>query len=316
VIPGYNHNIRYRERTYHVQTEDSGVKNPVIITHLFIGGTILATQRSNYADIVANDTVEDLVRVRMQDQHKAMLRQLMDGKMDHLLDFGGPTPAKTKEEAAPVAAPAPVAAAPPAPPPPPPPRPAPPVTLGPSSSPPLMLSKPLEPLSASTAAPRPIAQSPFAAPAASAAASDLDLPPLASSGVVPPPAARSPMLRQPPVMVESFDAPQRVLLSQPLGASGAPPRPASAARGSSAPMPPLTPAAPPEVAPRATLTIADALGATAANPAAFAGAAAPRPRLNGLFGEDLISDKSLDDVILQYLVADYMAEEQKGKKSP
>ena len=45
---GYNHNIRYNGRLYHVQTEDSGVNNPHIFTHLFHGGTILASHRSDY----------------------------------------------------------------------------------------------------------------------------------------------------------------------------------------------------------------------------------------------------------------------------
>ena len=38
MIPGYNHNVKYKEGVYHIQTEDSGLDNPHIITHLFIGG--------------------------------------------------------------------------------------------------------------------------------------------------------------------------------------------------------------------------------------------------------------------------------------
>jgi len=42
VVPGFNHNIKHKGRIFHVQTEDSGPKNPHIITHLFVGGNILA----------------------------------------------------------------------------------------------------------------------------------------------------------------------------------------------------------------------------------------------------------------------------------
>jgi hypothetical protein len=38
-VTGFNHNIKYKGKVYHVQTEDSGVNNPHIITHLFVGGT-------------------------------------------------------------------------------------------------------------------------------------------------------------------------------------------------------------------------------------------------------------------------------------
>src|SRR5690606_34821597 len=35
MIPGFNHNIKHKGRIFHIQTEDSGPKNPHIITHLF-----------------------------------------------------------------------------------------------------------------------------------------------------------------------------------------------------------------------------------------------------------------------------------------
>ncbi len=43
-VTGFNHNIKHKGKVYHVQTEDSGVNNPHIITHLFVGGNILAIE--------------------------------------------------------------------------------------------------------------------------------------------------------------------------------------------------------------------------------------------------------------------------------
>ena len=101
MIPGYNHNVRYKDRVYHVQTEDSGLRNPVLITHLFFGGTILATQRSAYGDILGVDGRDGLVRTRMQDQHKTMLRNLVAGAMDNVLArLWGPGLGATAEGAA------------------------------------------------------------------------------------------------------------------------------------------------------------------------------------------------------------------------
>ena len=64
---GFNHNVRHLGRVYHVQTEDSGVGNPHLFTHLFFGGTILATKRVDY-DPSANET---LVRSLMRPPRRA-----------------------------------------------------------------------------------------------------------------------------------------------------------------------------------------------------------------------------------------------------
>lgn len=75
---GYNHNIRYGGRLYHVQTEDSGVANPHVFTHLFHAGTIIASKRADYPSDQETRGVQRL----MQNQHKAMLRDLRDGLFD------------------------------------------------------------------------------------------------------------------------------------------------------------------------------------------------------------------------------------------
>jgi hypothetical protein len=76
---GYNHNVRHKGRLFHVQTEDSGLSRPVLTTHLFVEGTILATLRSQYLA----DEPDAVVQKRMQDQHKTMLKRVRDGEFDH-----------------------------------------------------------------------------------------------------------------------------------------------------------------------------------------------------------------------------------------
>lgn len=72
---GYNHNVRCGNVVYHVQTEDSGPKNPHVITHIYSEGTILATRRFDYQ---AEDP-EEKVLEQMQRQHKEMLLQASHG---------------------------------------------------------------------------------------------------------------------------------------------------------------------------------------------------------------------------------------------
>ncbi|MHB1843646.1 MAG: hypothetical protein ACYCWW_02265 [Deltaproteobacteria bacterium] len=81
---GFNHNVKYKGQVYHVQTEDSGVGNPHIITHLFVGGNILASKKMSYADLLKADDLEQVVRALMEEQHKEMLRNLVAGAYDQL----------------------------------------------------------------------------------------------------------------------------------------------------------------------------------------------------------------------------------------
>lgn len=77
-VLGYNHNVQYRGRVFHVQTEDSGPVNPRIFTHLYFGGTILASKRHEYDAAAA----PEVVRALMQSQHKSILKDLKNGRHD------------------------------------------------------------------------------------------------------------------------------------------------------------------------------------------------------------------------------------------
>ena len=78
-VTGFNHNIKHKGKMYHVQTEDSGRANPHIITHLFVGGNILASKKTSYADILNAENLSEVVRELMEEQHKEMLRNLING---------------------------------------------------------------------------------------------------------------------------------------------------------------------------------------------------------------------------------------------
>jgi hypothetical protein len=89
-ILGYNHNFRHRGLVFHVQTEDSGIENPHIFTHLFNGGVILASRKLTYD----SGSAEEVVKALMQAQHKAMLKDLRRGSFDDKIDaYFGDDPA-------------------------------------------------------------------------------------------------------------------------------------------------------------------------------------------------------------------------------
>jgi hypothetical protein len=84
MVVGFNHNIKHKGKMYHIQTEDSGLENPHIITHLFVGGNILASKKTSYADIVGAENLPQVVRELMEEQHKEMLRNLINGVYDDI----------------------------------------------------------------------------------------------------------------------------------------------------------------------------------------------------------------------------------------
>jgi hypothetical protein len=80
MLVGYNTNVTFKGNVYHVQTEDSGLKNPVIITLLYIKGTILSSKKISYAHIASSPDYKEKVRELMKQQHKSMIKELVSGK--------------------------------------------------------------------------------------------------------------------------------------------------------------------------------------------------------------------------------------------
>jgi hypothetical protein len=104
MVLGFNHNITYKGEVFHVQTEDSGVANPHIITLLYRGGVIISSKKTSYSDILKMESLELVVEELMKEQHKEMMRRLKAGEYDEKAfsvkarlienyEIPGPTPA-------------------------------------------------------------------------------------------------------------------------------------------------------------------------------------------------------------------------------
>ena len=84
-VVGFNHNVGYKGRTFHVQTEDSWPAQAHIVSQLFLGGNVVASSKIAYA----NDAGQldpagraSAVRKMMESQHKAIMRALLSGTYD------------------------------------------------------------------------------------------------------------------------------------------------------------------------------------------------------------------------------------------
>lgn len=89
MLIGYNTNVRHEGKVYHVQTEDNGLNNPVIVTLLYHEGAILRSKRTSYADIIGQPDLEEKLREMMTMQHKDMLKELVKGKITGEATEGG-----------------------------------------------------------------------------------------------------------------------------------------------------------------------------------------------------------------------------------
>jgi len=252
-VQGFNHNFQYQSRRYHVQTEDSGLPHAHYNTHLFLGGNIVASVKTSYAEKAREPELPKLVRALMEEQHKAMVKRLMAGDFNErlaqlsgsvhyepgVLADGTNTASYVNTQAA-----APGQAS----------------QLKPSSRP---------------------AVKPAAKPAAPPAQAKPAAKPAAPAGR-PAPAQ--------PVWQPSPPAASPRTPGQPLPAT------------TRAPAQPTRPAAPPRMAPVA----APAAAKPAPAPTFFSETPLEMPAddLPTLFAEELISEKSLDEVILAFLSAD------------
>ncbi len=118
MLTGYNTDFKFQGKIYHCQTEDGGLQHPFITSLMYHQGAILARRKTSYEDIIKADCLDDVVRELMMEQHKQMIRDLMQGK----LEVNANAPPQEAAAPAPKAAPAPAAPAPAAKAPPPPPK--------------------------------------------------------------------------------------------------------------------------------------------------------------------------------------------------
>jgi hypothetical protein len=254
-VVGFNHNVQYGPRVYHVQTEDSGLPHAHYITHLFVGGNIVASMKTSYAEKISDRNLAAVVRSLMEGQHKAMLKRLVSGEFNEMAErlstmhydpgvlADGSNQASyvnSPSAAAPAAAKRPAigkAAAPAA-------RPA--APGAPRPSPPAIKPAPRQPVWQAS-------------------------PPAASPSAPRTPGQPLPNVTRAPSKETRPDAPPRMVPVQPP--TPAPPRSA----GTKRPAPSFFSETPVE---------------------------APHEDLPTLFAEELISEKSLDEVILAFLSAD------------
>jgi hypothetical protein len=82
VITGFNTDIKHNEKVYHIQTEDKGLQNPYIESLVYVGGEILASKKTSYAEQVKGGIDEKWIGGLMEQQHRTMIAAIKRGRFD------------------------------------------------------------------------------------------------------------------------------------------------------------------------------------------------------------------------------------------
>ena len=89
MITGFNTDIEHDGVVYHVQTEDKGLDSPIILSLVYAGGTILASKRSPYEDLIAEGFSDEVLAERLKRQHRLICAAIHSGRIDDLKKMSG-----------------------------------------------------------------------------------------------------------------------------------------------------------------------------------------------------------------------------------
>ncbi len=89
MITGFNTDIEHDGIVYHVQTEDKGLDSPIILSLVYTGGTILASKRSPYADLIEQGFSDELLAERLKRQHRLICAAIHSGRIGDLKKMSG-----------------------------------------------------------------------------------------------------------------------------------------------------------------------------------------------------------------------------------
>jgi hypothetical protein len=99
VITGFNTDIEHDGVIYHVQTEDKGLETPIILSLVYAGGTILASKRAPYEDLIAEGFSDEALAERLKRQHRLICAAIHSGRINDLKRMAGrPKQASVTEE--------------------------------------------------------------------------------------------------------------------------------------------------------------------------------------------------------------------------
>jgi hypothetical protein len=88
MLTGYNTDVSYEGEIFHVQTEDKGLRTPIILSLVYQKGVILAAKRTPYEKFISDGVIDEkLVSQLLDKQHKTIIATLKAGKSKLLIEL-------------------------------------------------------------------------------------------------------------------------------------------------------------------------------------------------------------------------------------
>lgn len=90
MLIGFNNDVEFNGRMFHIQTEDHGIKDGHITTILFFNGQILESKKISYQDVIKDVKDEEerkkAIKKKMVDLHREFYKKLFDGIYEERVD--------------------------------------------------------------------------------------------------------------------------------------------------------------------------------------------------------------------------------------
>jgi hypothetical protein len=90
MLIGFNNDVEFKGKMYHIQTEDHGIKDGQITTIIFFSGQILDSNKISYlADLKGIEDEEEkkkIIKKHMVELHRNFYKRLFDGDYEEHVD--------------------------------------------------------------------------------------------------------------------------------------------------------------------------------------------------------------------------------------
>ena len=86
MIDGFNTQFDYKGAKFLVQTQDKGMGARYVETLIYCVGKLLTSKKTFYTSFLNSPNIAQMISRILEDQHKAILQEIADGKFDRFLD--------------------------------------------------------------------------------------------------------------------------------------------------------------------------------------------------------------------------------------
>ena len=85
---GFNTRFDYKGAKFHVQTQDKGLGAHYVESLIYRSGELLTSKKTFYTSFLTSPNLKKMIARIMEDQHKAIIQEIADGKYDRFLRGG------------------------------------------------------------------------------------------------------------------------------------------------------------------------------------------------------------------------------------